>query len=886
MDVITTHVGADFDALASVIAASRLYPHALPVLSGGADRNAAEFLSLHQELLDLRSLKEVDLDAVTTLVVVETQSSSRLGDLGKVALRPDVRVIVYDHHQDSGDLNPERAVVKRYGATTTILVEEIRARDLPVTPFEATLFLLGIYEDTGGLTFPSTTPQDADAVAWLLRQGANLEVVSGFLIRGLTPDQRALMNDLLAHVRYHDINGARVAVTSAEVPHYVDEVALLAHRLADTEGADALFVLVRMQENLLVVARARSWGIDVARALEPLGGGGHERAASATIKGGDPVAVEAALLESLQQVVRPRARARDLMSWPVRSVAPDTPVSEVNRALVRYGIGGMLVVENGQPVGVIDRRDIDKAIRHRLGHAPVLAFMSRDVHPVSPDTSLRDIERLMIEERVGRVPVMHEGRIVGIITRTDVIRSLHQSLPVVHRGGRVAGGQESLSPAVVADLLARRLPGRVHDILLRVGETGDELGVHVFAVGGFVRDLLIGVENLDVDLVVEGDGIDFARALADRLDADAALHHRFGTAVLTLPDGFRVDVASTRTELYEQPAALPVVEHSSLRDDLARRDFTFNAMAIQLNAYARGRLVDPFRGRRDLRAGRVRVLHSLSFIEDPTRLFRGVRFEARYGFRFAPGTERLARTAIEHHVVARLSPARLRKEVVLTLQEQRALLAIERWDELGLFPALWPGLELTRETRERLQRADPTIAWYNDLGCRARIERWLVLFAILLAPLGVESATRFMETRLHLRARHREIVRAALFALPRLCAVLEQPWYAPGQMGVRASEVYWACRDLPVEALLLAVIVQGSEQARDRVALYLRELRHVRPRLNGDHLIALGYPRGPLVGTVLREILDRRLDGELPSVEAETEYAQERLKELVAPATG
>ncbi|MBI3947188.1 MAG: CBS domain-containing protein [Armatimonadetes bacterium] len=880
MDVITTHVGADFDALASVIAASKLHPGARVVLSGGSDRNVADFLSLHQEILDFAPLKEIDLDAISTLIVVETQMSSRLGELGKVARRPGVRVVVYDHHERGGDIQPAEAVILPHGATTTILVERIREQGLPVTPLEATIFLLGIYEDTGSLTFLGTTPNDAEAAAWLLRRGANLEIVSTFLIRGLTPDQRALLNDLLARVRYHDVHGARVALSSAEAPRYVAEVALLTHRLADVEGADAVFVIVRMEGSILLVGRARSRGIDVARVMEAFGGGGHERAASATLKEGDPAAIEARILELLEGAVEPRATARDLMSWPVRSVGPDTPITEVGRALSRYGIGGLLIVDEGQPVGVILRRDVDRATHHGLSHAPVRAFMSRDVRPVAPDAPLREIEHLMLEEHVARVPVMEGDRLLGIITRTDVLRALHRaSISTTLPLHTAVPSPERETP--VADLLRDRLPERVRARLERAGAIGDLLGVHVFVVGGFVRDLILGVENLDVDLVVEDDGIAFAGRLADELRADAALHHRFGTARLTLPDGFRLDVASSRAEHYERPGALPVVEHSSLRDDLARRDFTINAMAIQLNARAFGRLVDPFRGRRDLRLGRVRVLHNLSFVEDPTRLFRGVRFEARYGFRLGPGSERLARSAIEHGAPSGVSPARLRKEVVLTLEEPEAIRAVERWEELGILAALWPGLALSGETRERWQRIDSVLAWYNGLGVKHRVERWLLLLAVIVAPLGAEVASRFIEARLHVRARHREVLRAALFGLAPLRSVLEQPWRGRGRKGVRASQVYWACKDLPVEALLLAVIVSGAQRARDRVALYLRELRHVRPRVTGDRLIEIGYPRSPVVGAALRELLNRRLDGELRTAEEELALARNWLEKGV-----
>ncbi|RMG90635.1 MAG: polya polymerase, partial [Candidatus Dadabacteria bacterium] len=287
MDLITTHINADFDSLGAMVAAKRLYPDAVLAFSGSQERSLRQFL-LESALyaMDLRKARHVDLAAVRRLVLVDVSQPDRIGRFAELLDRPDVEIHVYDHHPD-----PDRAIrarvrhIEPVGAATTLLVEILRERRLPVTPEEATAMLLGIYEDTGGLVFATTTPRDLEAAAYLLGQGGDLNVVSSFLTPELTLEQVRLLEALLRNQVVHRIYGVDVTVTEASAEHYVGDLAFLVHKMRDVENLDVVVAAVRLGDQVQVVARSRIPAqVDVGALARALGGGGHPEAASASIR--------------------------------------------------------------------------------------------------------------------------------------------------------------------------------------------------------------------------------------------------------------------------------------------------------------------------------------------------------------------------------------------------------------------------------------------------------------------------------------------------------------------------------------------------------------------------------------------------------------------------
>lgn len=863
MDLITSHTNADFDALASMVAASLLYPTAVMTLPGGMDRNVREYLSLHGEVIPLLPPQDVPLDRVKRLIIVETQHAKRIGRFAALVGKPGVRTILYDHHAPQlPTVQADEIHLQPYGANTTQMVALLREREIQIDRLQATLFALGIYEDTGSLTFSTTTPEDVETAAWLLRQGANLDVVASYVNRTLTEDQRKVFNQLLSTAETHRIHGLLVLVAVAETPETPDELALLAHKLRDVEASDAVITINQLHDAVLLVLRSNVDAVNVAEIARHFGGGGHDRAASATIHDADVAHVKEELLKVLQRVVRPRVTASSLMSYPVRTITPETPVEDASRLMLRYGHGGLTVVDEGRVVGMISRRDVDRALHHNLGHAPVRGYMSRNVVTLTRDTPLPEIERIMIERDVGRLPVLDDGRLVGIVTRSDVLRAIHGERRIGdHTLYRGAG-----PPRNIWNLFQERVPPAERELLLSIARVADEMNLTVFLVGGAVRDLLLGGETIDLDLLVEGEGIPLAEEVGRRFGGHVVAHPKFHTATVELTDGRRVDFATARTEFYQYPAALPTAEHSSVREDLYRRDFTINAMAMQLNGDEAGRLLDPFGGGRDLADGAIRILHNLSFVEDPTRILRAVRFEARFGFRMDERTEELARQAIEMELLDRVSGQRIREELLHIFQRPFPEVALRRMDNLGVLSALEPAWRFTGPAPE-FGRLEDALAWAKTEPAVAShlIDAAHQRLLLIFVPMTEESAARLAH-RLRLRKKEAILARLAT-GIPSLLPILDDPALKPS-----ALDEYLGRLPAPVALLLLAC--SDSPRVWERVKEYLTVLHFTRPLLTGDDLRQLGVPRGPQIARIMRALRQAQLDGEITTREAAVALAR------------
>jgi tRNA nucleotidyltransferase (CCA-adding enzyme) len=742
------------------------------------------------------------------------------------------------------------------GASTSILVHALRDRGITVTPLEASVMLIGIHEDTGSLTYPGTTPYDAEAVAFLMSAGADLEVVDQFLVRTLNPEQRRLLEKLLESLQIWDVNGQQVAVGCAESEEYVDSASIVTHYLSEDLGYRVVVAVIRMPDRVHVVGRSRVPDVDIGAVLAHVGGGGHAQAASAALKctSVKPVLVE--VRKALDAEVRPPLRALDIASAPVRTVAPETSMRDAGEVMTRWGHGGMPVVEDGTVVGVVTRKDVDKAVRHGLQHAPVKGFMGRDVVSVAPDTDLLTLERLLTHEGIGRLPVIDDGRLAGIVTRKDLLRAEHGDA-YLDRG--ISQVRNVASERFVTSF-ERLLPHEMRGAVGVVGMLAEERGVRAHLVGGFVRDMLLGRPNLDVDVVVEGDGVAFAEAAAERLGVKVRVHRRFGTAVLVLSRDLHVDVTSARTEYYTKPGALPTVERSSLRQDLFRRDFSINAIAACVDPDCFGAIADPFGGVRDLERGIVRVLHPLSFVEDPTRVFRAARFEQRYGFRIESGTELLARQAVAMGMLEEVSGARVREELIAILDEEPAFPALARLADLGALQALGPeGMDADRALEE-LCEVEASLPEMAALLPRRPSHR-----VAMLIPLVAHTSPVVTERWAHrLRLSH-DYVDAMLAVVTRGAAVERA---LRDRRGMRDSRLRELLDPVPAEALTYLYAV-GDGTARERIARYGREVARLRAAVTGDDLRQLGMEPGPEYSAILGRALADRIDRKALGREAE-----------------
>lgn len=870
MDLVAGHVNPDFDCFASMVAARKLYPEARMAYLGSQNRNIREFYSLHADVLDFSDLRSLDQTEITRLIMVDTRVPERLGELSGLALRKGVTVFTFDHHPETDeDVKATRDFSRPTGATTTIMVELIRQRQLALTPLEATLLALGIHEDTGSLTYPTTTAEDAEALAYLMGSGANINVIDHFLSRGLLTDQLAgLLDEFAASARHVEVHGVDVVIARGKVTEYVDGAAMLPHRLAATLGVEVVFALVEMADRVQVIARSKAAEVNVGEILAVFEGGGHRQAASAKVKQGKVDEVEEKLIDELKLHVTRPLMAGQIMSRPVRTIDETVKIAEANEIMARYGYEGLPVMSEGALVGMIGRRDVDKAVHHGLAHAPVKGFMSRKIVTITARQPVHDIQALLSDESISRLPVIEQGRIAGIVTRTDLLRAMHGS---DYLGG--AGGvtrEERFDRRHILRLIDSIFPDDVLGLLEAISEEGRRMDVRAYLVGGAVRDLLLGTANLDIDVVIEGDGIAFARGLVKSLGGRVRAHKKFGTAVVVLPGDFYVDIASARTEFYEHPAALPEVERSSIRQDLARRDFSINAMAIGIDMSHRGELLDFFGGLRDLRRKHVKVLHNLSFVEDPTRIFRAVRFEQRCAFRMDEHTEGLAKRAIDMGMVGELSDVRVREELVAILSEETAFAALRRLEELGALKGLHRKLVVDDGLRSVFAQVD-RVLMELDVYFASRPRRWMVLLMAMLVHLRRSELTTW-GARMRLRKGDVALLVQGVTEVPKVLARLAS------SRKLADSKLYFLLHDLRPESLVFAHAVAETEVQRARVEHFLTELKGVKPHLGGKDLVRLGLPPGPHFGEILQALQVAKLDGVLPSKHDEEVFVRERIE--------
>lgn len=904
MDLVLCHTTADFDTLGAAVGVALLHPGARIVLAGGCHPTVQQFLALHRDEYPLIERRAVDLDQVGAIAVVDAQALERLGpvaDWVTTIAQRDGQVVVYDHHHSSdSNLPATETITEPVGAATTIVAEQLQARSVKLNTPQATVMALGIHVDTGSLTFTSSTARDAAALAWLMAQGASQSAIAEFVEPNLSPRLQALSETAIAHFQREHQPGHALGWVLLKTEQHVPGLSGLAERLITFMDVDSLlfgawFLAKEDTKKLVLIGRARGRtaakgdrrGIDFNELFSPLGGGGHPTAASVTYVSADPEADFQQLLSHLRDQIPPVPVARDLMSSPVRTILPSTRIQEAQRILLRYGHSGLSVVNSdGKLVGVISRRDIDLALHHGFGHAPVKGYMTTQVKTIAPTTPLPDLEALMVTYDIGRLPVLEDDQLVGVVTRTDVLRQLHHD-----QQDEVDEVTDLAVPLVrppaapqLWETLQQRLDEHLWDMLQIMAGVAIDRGWQLYLVGGGVRDLFLTPNSVplqlqDVDLVVDsayqtlemGAGVVLAEAIKTEYpEVDLQIYGRFQTAALVWhgnalqkSESFMVDIATARTEFYPYPAANPEVEASSIRQDLYRRDFTINALAIRLTQPHPGQLLDFFGGLVDLQQRHIRVLHANSFIEDPTRIYRAVRFAVRLEFILEPQTEGFIRHAINSGVYKRLQdeitklPAlqtRLKAELKYILEAAYWEPALALLDKLGALVCLHSELTMSDRLWRQLRRLS---RWLRQVDQLSALSPWQMRLELLLTEIpAVDRAP----VAANLQLTQASVERLAQFAAAETTLLENLPQCD------RPSQKAHLLRNYDIETLIL-ISVRQPRRLSTAIWRYLTDWSQVSAPLNGNDLKQLGYPPGPLYREILDNLLTATLDGEIETRE-------------------
>jgi tRNA nucleotidyltransferase (CCA-adding enzyme) len=552
------------------------------------------------------------------------------------------------------------------------------------------------------------------------------------------------------------------------------------------------------------------------------------------------------------------------------------PALRAKNIITRYNLNALMVTEKSNATekfrGYITRQVIEKALYHKLDQVPIRDYMTTEVATVGPDADLLEIQEKIIDHKQRILPVMQGANIIGVITRTDLLNILVGQSEVKSEisPDPLIGSAHARTRNVVR-FMKERLPADLIKRLQQIGEVADGIGCEAFVVGGFVRDLFLYRQDEDLDIVIEGEGIAFARQYAKLVGARIHTHDKFGTAVIIFPDGFKIDVASARMEYCKFPAALPVVEMSSIKLDLYRRDFTINTLAIQLNPDKFGTLIDFFAARKDIKEKIIRILHNLSFVEDPTRVFRAIRFEQRFEFTIGKLTAGLISNAVAMDFFRGLSGKRVFTELRLIMEEKNSASAIMRLNDFDLLKVIHPSITLDKIFIALLNSVKEVLSWHDLLFLGEPYKKWIVFFLVVINQCNA-NRTQEICRRFELAPEYEKI-----FCVERFEADRCGPWLERNQTASDSS-LYRKLSGFRTELILYMMASARKQAVKKSISHFFTDLRRTAISLKGRYLKKMKLTPGPVYRKILAAVLDAKLDGKLKTKKDEIAFARQYIK--------
>ncbi len=871
--IITTHKNADFDGFAACVAASLIYEDSIIVLEGEPQQNLKEFLNIYDIPYEKENnfikdyQEEIKNHKFEKVVIVDTADINRIPEFIKSLIEQGIEVDIYDHHPELKEQNIKgNNYSKEVGSATTLVVQKLLESKIVLPDTYETLFLIAIHEDTGNFVYSTTTPLDHQISAELLKGGARIEEVEEFVSLEMTKEQKELFDKLYNNVQELTLEEITIHIAYSQIDKFIGGLNVITHKLFETLTPDVLFVVVKMGKSIYIVARSKIEEIDLNKILSLFGGGGHKKAGSAKTKGLRIQEVVDKIKKELKSSFVPVLRAKHIMSSPVRTILSFETVERAHELMFQTGHSGLPVISDNKLVGIVTKKDIEKAMKHGLKNAPVKAIMSINLKVADVETSLNQVRRIMAEADIGRIPVLKDGILVGIITRTDLLRATNGVFnfslsPIL---------EEKYKSQNLKKEMEKILPTSILNLLKLIGLYGNELGLNVYVVGGFVRDLLLAISSksngtksipYDIDVVVEGDGLLFGKYVAKQLRAKYIEHPKFHTCSIFYRNGenkiIRIDIATARTEYYEEAGELPKVELSTIKKDLYRRDFSINAMAIKLNSGSFGILMDFFNCKKDLEEGKIRILYPLSFIEDPTRILRAIRFEQRFGFEIEPNTLTKLEEAVEKGYLEKVTGMRIREELEKILEEPEPMKAVKRMGKLKIIFHLFEKTYYSPTLEKDLEKLFDVKGYFkaNLPSYLNKVRLFHLVLDVLLQYTPEESLKKiseryglpkdFIKNLMQVKKVYSEISKD----LNDKEKILKLSYFYEKTNGFQNEQLIFLAVKLPEELL-------------EKYYEYLRKIEKLKLSITGKDLLKKGY-EGVQIKAKLEEIKKKLLNGEI-----------------------
>ncbi|BAL81116.1 CBS domain-containing protein [Caldisericum exile] len=858
---ILTHAGADFDAIASAFAASKLYPGSVVIHPGSTDINAQKIIALFSDVLNFKKMRDLPKDFfenISRIVIVDTRLKNRIGNGVELLQNKNAQIVVIDHHPGETDIENAIVVGKNVGANTTILVNLLMLKKVRLTPIEATILALGIYEDTGSLSFPSVTSDDFRALEFLFSFGVDMKLVHRFTSPFLQEGQISLLRTFLEKLKEYNINGHKVGITHASLEKYVPGVSILAHKILEMIDLDVIFVLVKIGETVHIIGRSVHESFSLTEIADTFNGGGHPTAVSGTVKGEPIEIVVNKILEAVNLANFYSLKARDIMSSPVKTISSNATIKEALEIMVKMGFSGLPVEENGEIIGIIEKKNVEKAYLFGKKNSSVKQFFSPKIVMVKAFDNLREIEDKMVNEDVGRVLVEHNGHIIGIISRSDLLKA-YKFEDMMKEIPRNVTTTQLPDKKYISKVIENATSKQIFKLLKEFGKIASELNLEIYLVGGAVRDALLGKKIVDFDFVTN-DAISFGKRLKEKFNGTIEIFEETQTVHFVF-NGMNFDFVTARREYYVDNSLVPVIEKATLKEDLARRDFTINAMAVDIREKNFGILYDYFNGYEDLLKGIIRVLKPLSFIEDPSRIFRAIKYMVELKFKFSRESEILLKKAVEIGALFSSKSQRVQEELKELIAKDEIDQVIQFFTNYGILKEIFRINGIPKATVSAIKSFYKT-----EKDTTKRIHAFLFLIYLSKCHINEEEVNKIFGIRKHEILKIKEAIEVF--------------------KNIKES---FSKEDLPSIVIKLnnldltyvhAYYYKTKGEVKKFFKDYLEKLRFIKNELRGSDLKELGLKEGPQYRKIFDILTSLKLKGEIKDKNDEIKYLLEHREEF------
>lgn len=673
MQVVILEEGADLDAFSSAYGLTLLHPNTYIIFPNSLEYKVRKAINIFQDKLKGKILKKEDLDKIEKIFLVDTQYIPYI--------EKEIPIEIFDHHPKKANIKKKNIKIHLFksGSISTVIVEKIKRAKIKIDIDDATILSLGIYEDTGGFKFRGTKSRDIKAFSYLFKIGIDLVKLNQIVSDNFDIEDLEILKEIIKNVEPLPIERKNILISTI-YKKYSKDVAWLLKYAKPFEDADAYFLVVNQKSKKVIIGRSKDESINVGKILSEFDGGGHPFAASAVVIGFDYQEIKNFLIYFLS---KKQKSILDFLKKDLPTVESTTKLKEVKNILGRYKYA--IVVENGKYVGVLSDKIVNNATKHGLSDEKAITFAEEFI-TISINTNFIQFLKVISQYSNDFFPVVEKGYYKGVIYKKDFINAISE----------ISEDKPLFQPLSKPKLLnySNRLkkffPENIFYTLREIGEYAENLGYKAYIIGGVVRDIVMGKQNLDIDIIVEGSALDLIKKYGKEKNLNFHVYPEFMTGNIIIDNTLKLDFATARREEYDSPGCYPKVEKANLFEDLYRRDFTINTLAIDITKSNFGKLIDYFNGLVDIKEKRIRILHTLSFIEDPIRILRALRFAGRFGFKIEKKTEELLKHAVEKDILSFAPTGRINLELNLTFNEEKVFDIILLMDKYKILYKLFP----------------------------------------------------------------------------------------------------------------------------------------------------------------------------------------------------